>query len=292
MSKQTQNAGATLVAETPINNIKLPRVLSDSALEQRVPMAFAEGAHPDVSDKYSFVRTADILPSLRSAGFVPTSARTRKSNKEFGMHTIEMFHEEALASLQINGETPRIVLVNSYDRTSSLRIMAGYYRLVCSNGMVLPSGPTSEFRVRHVGLNGSQIKRTIEDLARVLGSAAMLVDKMKERKLSKVEQATLANYAREARWNGWESQVPVEARQLLGVRRDADEGDDLWTVFSRIQENVIRGGLRTITGRKSRGVTSFTMETVVNRRLWAGAEAMLNGGTSAIQKLRKNFSIE
>jgi len=292
MSKQTQNAGATLVAETPINNVKLPHALSDSALEQLVPMAFADSAHPDVSDKYSFVRTADILPSLRSAGFVPTSAKTRKSNKEFGMHTIEMFHEEALASLQAKGETPRIVLVNSHDRTSGLRIMAGYYRLVCSNGMVLPSGPASELRVRHVGLDGSQIKKTIEDLARVLGSTAMLVDKMKMRKLSKVEQATLANYAREARWNGWESQVPVEARQLLGVRRDGDEGDDLWIVFNRIQENTIRGGLRTITGRKSRGVTSFTMETVVNRRLWAGAEAMLAGGTSAVQKLRKNFSIE
>ena len=68
---------------------------------------------------------------------------------------------------------------------------------------------------------------------------------------------------------------------LLSVNRFADYEEDAWTVFNRIQENVIRGGAmiksfseRNTDGayRKSRAVNSVAENVRVNRELWDIAE--------------------
>lgn len=47
--------------------------------------------------------------------------------------------------------------------------------------------------------------------------------------------------------------APITETQLLAPRRSADTGADLWSTFNRLQENIIRGGLRarTATGRRT-----------------------------------------
>jgi len=281
---------------TPTNTIidqaaKALVELNETQLRKAVPAIFAKHAAPDVSKRYSFFSTAEILPVLRDNGFVPTSARTRQSGGLYGRHRIELFHEDDLSNLSkgLRGESPRIILENSHDRTCRLNLMAGFYRLVCSNGMVVSSGPHAGFKALHLHLDAEGIKKLAGDMSKMLDSAAQQVEAFKTRMVTKIEAATLANYAIEVRYRGYKS-VPVEAKELLTVRRKADEADDLWTVFNRVQENVVRGGVATRAGRKSRGVTSFHLDVDVNRRLWAGAEALFAGGTRGIQALRKSLA--
>jgi len=40
--------------------------------------------------------------------------------------------------------------------------------------------------------------------------------------------------------------TPINPEQLLEARCAADQGNDLWLTFNRVQENVIRGGLHRI----------------------------------------------
>jgi hypothetical protein len=70
-------------------------------------------------------------------------------------------------------------------------------------------------------------------------------------------------------------------QSLLTPHRIADGYDDAWTVFNRIQENVIRGGAliksfseRNTDGsyRKARAVNSVAENVRVNRELWDIAE--------------------
>lgn len=67
--------------------------------------------------------------------------------------------------------------------------------------------------------------------------------------------------------------------QMLTCRRADDAKDDLWSVFNRIQENVLRGGLsrRSPTGRlvRSRRITSIREDVRLNGALWDLAEGML-----------------
>lgn len=51
----------------------------------------------------------------------------------------------------------------------------------------------------------------------------------------------LANAALKYRFG--EDHQPVTVLQLLTPRRREDYNDDLWTVYQRVQENLIKGGL-------------------------------------------------
>ena len=72
--------------------------------------------------------------------------------------------------------------------------------------------------------------------------------------------------------------APVTAEQLIEARRPEDIGHSLWTIFQRVQENVMRGGQpgRSVQGRRlqTRPVGSIDRGVSLNRALWMLAEEM------------------
>lgn len=264
--------------------------LNDNRLREIAPSIFAKKPASNVSERYTFVSTAEVLPVLRDHGFVLINASQRRDAGLTGQHRVELFHRNHLEKLRTGKleSAPRVILENSHDRTRRLSAMAGYYRLVCSNGMVVASGLASSFVATHVSLDADAIRGMIGNMAKLLDESEGRVEAFRERKLNKIEQSMFAKFAIEARYKGY-ADMPIEAKDVLVARRDVDKHDDLWTVFNRVQENVIKGGVETRLGRRSRGVTSFHMDTLVNRRLWAGAEALLAGGTHGLQKFRKEM---
>lgn len=75
-----------------------------------------------------------------------------------------------------------------------------------------------------------------------------------------------------------EEHQPVAATQILTPRRYEDRKDDLWSVFNRIQENLLKGGLpgRTAKGKRThtRAVNGIDGDIRLNRALWVMAEQM------------------
>ena len=71
----------------------------------------------------------------------------------------------------------------------------------------------------------------------------------------------------------------VDIEQVLRPRRSEDVGNDLWRVFNRIQENIMKGGLEGVSaeGRKIRtqGLKSMGPVFRTNVNLWAMAEEYL-----------------
>jgi hypothetical protein len=267
--------------------------LTESDLRERVPAIYATDADSRVSDRYTFVPTSDVLPVLQDSGFVVTSASTRRSGGIHARHRLELFHRDSLDDLRkgrLDG-CPRVILENSHDRSRRLVLLAGYYRLVCSNGLVVASGASGELKSLHLKLDRTAICTLVKDLARMLDATTSAAESFRKRMLTPMEKSTFACYALEARYRGW-NYYPIEAKSLLAVRRDADKGDDLWTVFNRVQENIVRGGMTTNAGRRSQGLKSFHASVKVNQQLWAGAEALAAGGTKALQVLRKQISKE
>ena len=64
----------------------------------------------------------------------------------------------------------------------------------------------------------------------------------------------------------------MQPAQLLACRRSEDVGDDLWRVYNRCQEHLLRGGLsrRSITGRltRTRAIGSIQQDVALNGQLW------------------------
>lgn len=75
-----------------------------------------------------------------------------------------------------------------------------------------------------------------------------------------------------------EAHHPITEAQVLQPRRFEDKKDDLWTVYQRLQENLIKGGLsgRNAKGKRARtrSVNGIDGDIKLNKALWVLTEQM------------------
>jgi len=93
------------------------------------------------------------------------------------------------------------------------------------------------------------------------------------------QQKEYAEMAIGLRWDKDEKGLyPVDPSQLLKQRRSADEGNSLWKIFNKVQENLVKGGQRPTgrLGRRTRKVTSAIADHKLNRDLWNLTEHIAN----------------
>lgn len=179
---------------------------------------------------------------------------------------------------QITGkEANEIILLNSHDGTSSYQMLAGMFRFVCHNGMVCGE-VSSDIRVRH---NGDVVGEVIEGAFKVLDSFEAIThqrEAMQGITLNQGEQAAFAHAALSLKYDEGEGAAPVTEADILMPRRFEDRRDDMWTTFNRVQENLLKGGLRgrTKAGRPTttRQVNGIDQSVKLNRALWILAEEM------------------
>lgn len=92
------------------------------------------------------------------------------------------------------------------------------------------------------------------------------------------EEEILARSALALKYDDPTRPAPVSETQLLAPRRFDDRRPDLWSVFNRIQENMVKGGLtaRTSNGRRqrTREVQGIDQNLRLNRALWMLADGM------------------
>ena len=127
----------------------------------------------------------------------------------------------------------------------------------------------------------------IEGTYRVLSEAQKALEAPTEwskLQLTRDERLVFAEAAHVARFADAEGNVstPVQPAQLLNARRTDDQGNDVWTTFHVVQENVIRGGIRGI-GRdannrirrvRTRAVNGIDQDVKLNKALFVLAERM------------------
>ena len=251
--------------------------LSDAEIMEIAPSIFADVKHESRSDRYTCIPTIDVLRGLQKQGFSPfmvCQTRTRGDEKRgHAKHMIRMRHASQINASEAN----EIVLLNSHDGSSSYQMIAGVFRFVCSNGMVC--GDTqSDIRVRHTG---DIVDNVIEGAFHVLEGFEQVDgqrDGMKALTLNPGEQAAFANAALALKYETDIAPAPITETQLLRPNRQADSAGDLWTTFNRVQENMIRGGLRgrSAVGKRitTREVTGIDQNIKLNRALWVLAEEM------------------
>jgi hypothetical protein len=269
-----------------INRHQTPLTIDEIA--RRAPSALATQPYAAMSAKYAHIPTLGIIEAMIAAGFQPFSAtqsRTRIAGKgDFTKHMLRFRHSD-IGPLVVGDVIPEVVLVNSHDGTSAYKLIAGLYRLICSNGMMVSDAEIDSINVRHTGnvvqdvLDGS--RRLIADTQRSIGT----VRNWTQLQLTDGEQRVFAESAHTLRFADAEGKVttPITADQLLTPRRREDIGGDLWHTLNRVQENVIAGGLsavqRDANGRRVRRVSTRRINGIdqdvrLNRALWSLAEKM------------------
>lgn len=250
-------------------------------IQKYAPSAFAGQAHESRSSRYTFLPTSDVISGLQEAGFAVVQAvqsRSRVAGKElFTKHMLRFRSVTGSTELMSVGDsTVEALMKNSHDGTSTYEIMLGIFKMICGNGLVIAESTFESIKVRHTG---NIVDEVIKATQRVVSMAPVVTETIKLWKtitLSPAEQQVLAEGALNLRYDG--EQAPVEASALLKPNRYGDNGNDLYDVFNRVQENTIRGGNRYYQndGRRmrTRAVNGIDQNTRLNRELWALAEKM------------------
>ena len=263
------------------------------------PAVFSDSAKPTLSPRYAQLRTADVLPVLADYGFVPTQAvqkRGRKTLPEHSQHMIAFAHRDSLIDMYDSEKNERgeIILYNSHDGSGSIKLFVGAYRFICSNGIIAGDGFQS--RLRHSQANVNSFETMLANTVKRLPVMLEQIEAMRNVQLSADLQREMATQSALTRWK-WTPEFDVEdavirgsyvtghtVSTLLKSNRIEDTTADAWTVFNRIQENVIRGGamIKSFTERnpngvyrKARNINGVAENVRVNRELWDIAEKTL-----------------
>lgn len=223
-----------------------------------------------VSSRYKHVQTSDVVDALSVHGFQVTGQRQKSDtgkhgvilvNREFGF--IDRTGSENFAT---------ITLFNSHDARGAVQLIAGFYRLICSNGMV--SGElTDTLRVRHSQNGIDQLSAIVAMAPARLRVYAETILAMQNKELTDKERVTLAQNIftriQETRAIG---NVP----DLLFPRRPEDVTNDLYTTANIIQENIIKGGMQSAnSNRRLRPVTGLQSQTELTQLVMNEATALL-----------------
>lgn len=262
------------------------QVLTHSKLNHFAPSIFSGSARDGLSNKYNFIPTIDVVNELEHQGWLPvkaTESRVRDQNNQgYQKHMVRFrnFHERVQDKLTVGDTFVELVLTNSHNGLSSFIFNCGLYRLACSNGMVVAESSFDSAHIRHNSYDATKVidicAETVKKAPQITGS----IEDMKAVELTHQEQLIFANAAKTLRF---EKPQEIETERILLPNRSADRGNDLWKIFNRTQENLVKGNVRydrrDETGRykgqgHTREVKSIDGGMKLNQALWMLADEM------------------
>jgi hypothetical protein len=154
---------------------------------------------------------------------------------------------EALASITVS---------NSCNGNQPLEMNLGAFRLVCSNGAVR-FDKAAESKIKHTEINYKQLPQLITNLN---NKALILADEINNMKLKQLSTDDIRKFAFNAASLRFDDMSEVNIEDIIRVNRIEDEGNDVWTVFNRIQESL------------TADISNFNQDIRVNQQLFSLAE--------------------
>jgi hypothetical protein len=265
---------------------QLNLALNNETLVRKAPSIFANAAKSDVSEKYTFIPTIEVVDGMRANGWEPVWAseqRVRNAERRgFQKHMMRFRRSEDLTrSLNVRDVFPELVLINSHDRSSAYQLHAGLFRLVCSNGLVVADSTFEKISVKHVGFKTDDVIEASYKILKAVPNLVENVQTMRAIELTDAERLAFAESSLLLRFDSIEA-APIQAKALLSLRRSEDKAKDLWTTLNTVQENIVRGGLKDWSKRNENGqafkrttqIKSLDENVKVNKALWHLAEAL------------------
>ena len=191
-----------------------------------------------IKTKEFYIPTLEVVEKLQDEGWQISGVNEQRGkNRKITNNYVQLQHpdfaiknskgkDEALASLTIT---------NSCNGVQPMKLDLGVYRQVCSNGLIAFEQAAKSEVIKHVEFDFNNLDRFIANISRKTSTVLNKFGLLKNTNLSASDMRRLANEAASLRYTNLED---FDIEDLLVVNRIEDEGNDLWTVFNRIQENL------------------------------------------------------
>lgn len=252
------------------------KFLSYQEIRDLAPAAFAQEKADGLSDRYTFIDTQLVISQLGDLDWYPVQAYQRFSKRvKDPLHTTHqiVFRKlHPLDVLKVGDLIPQLIWVNDHRGRRTAELLSGIERLACLNGLVLPTGlAEDEFYQIHRGNVTVAVEAALSRAYTALEEADKASSQWRLIELDPLQQTIFAKTALLIR--NPDAQT-FAAAPLLERHRDADAGNDLWTVFNVVQENLTRGEVRGVFSRrrKLRKITGISAIQKLNQGLWSLAQ--------------------
>ena len=243
-------------------------------LQSVAPSVFNTEKSKKLSDRYTVVPTIDVVNQFINAGWEVSSAKQVGSGV-YGKHSVRLRNSELP---KVGDSLLEAIITNSHDGRNKLQVGAGLYRLVCSNGLVVPMQEMVKINQRHMNIQMDEVNQITEKFIEISPMIERSVNRMMEKELSMDEKIDFTTKAVGIRWKNTEDISTLTLETIVNPLRVDDFENTLWNTFNVVQEKLIRGGFVKQQGRKERTVkpiTSLAMDTMINKKLWELAETFI-----------------
>lgn len=259
--------------------------------QEKCPSYQRERYGKGTSEKYQQVSTRDIMDRFFAQGFEQVGISANKTRTEgkrgYQKHVAILTRDD----LKIDDNNQlQLLITNAHDGSSSLRFNIGVYRFVCANGLVV--GDTFfDYRVKHIG-NGfiDKVDQGIQESLRVMPLVAQTVRNMQQFDMSMEQVNEFLLRSAQKRLKHVDNVTAIDLKTVGYVRRKEDLEDNLYNVFNRAQESVIRGGIKyekrhtkwnglqgvsKLKTHTTKSVKSIQTNMQLNKELWDMANRLL-----------------
>jgi len=136
-------------------------------------------SHGLVKQRYVPVTNRYIAENLESHNL----HISEKHSSKRGPHSYLVFEmldsfSEKFALTESGQSFPRVIIQNGYDGTRGLRVTAGWYRMVCTNLLIVPAGVTTTIYLPHFGMIKDKFEGFLSSLANVFANGQQIFETM------------------------------------------------------------------------------------------------------------------
>lgn len=209
-------------------------------------IAFANSLDKDfriknrIKQKEHYIETLDVVRDLQKQGWrVNGVCEQRGSNRKIINNYVKLEHPDfSMMNKKSKEGTANLYISNSCTGKTPLNLDLGMHRLVCSNGLVRKVNFV-EHSIKHTEINMKRLPSIISNINKAAAQVVKEYESLKHIELAPNTLNELLTKAAELRFERGE----IDYRQLLNIHRSEDKGNDLWSVYNRIQENLTKPGL-------------------------------------------------
>ena len=258
-------------------------------LKEIAPSIFTKKGSDKTSSKYTHIPTNRVIKDLELLGWGVVDAKevNARQDKGYQKHLVVFRNPDVSInkkSTNVDGEVfedivfPQILVTNSHDGKNSFKFQAGLYRMVCENGLVIADQQFEDYTIRHMGYDFEALQGVIKDMISNLDLTVESMNKMRKIELDENQQFEFAKKLLDIRVEGTDNLYREEQiGDILVPQRKEDFGDDLWSVFNRVQENIVEGNFKYYNAktlgseRQARPIKNFKQDMDVNKKLFSAA---------------------
>ena len=223
-----------------------------------------------ITTKPKYIETIDTIENLMKKGWnIDGVCENRnKSSFKIDSHFVKMSHPD-LTMKTTSGKDEGIAnlyIGNSCNGTKAMNIDFGMYRQVCSNGLIRFDGE----QIGSIPHNNKGIERYPIIMNKVNEYAAEAMESFAQFKSKELTTSQIQKLTRDALKLRFVGRSDINPNQLLTVHRPEDKGDNLWSIYNRIQENLTQPGMLVDQqGNLISGISSVTQDMDVNKSLFS-----------------------